>query len=170
MLVFERKLSGAPHKKADLGQAQDRHAVHEFQALQGVIAQAYWAVQAGSEPRGRLWAKDTGRGLGVFRSIVSVAASGFRVRRSRFVGRRLETIGTPGVGRVVLGLNTRLKGFLGPLNLLPALDASFASVMPGAIIVVAPSQGRRSSAEDEGRRESNLGLGEHFVSPVRLID
>jgi hypothetical protein len=71
---------------------------------------------------------------------------------------------------VVLGLNTRLKGFLGPLNLLPALDASFASVMPGSIIVVAPGQSNRSSAEYEGRRKGNLGLGEHFVSPVRLID
>jgi hypothetical protein len=69
-----------------------------------------------------------------------------------------------------LGLHTALKELLGPLNILPALDASFASVVPGAIIIVAPGHGRRSSAEDEGRRESNLGLGQHFISPVRLID
>jgi hypothetical protein len=41
-----------------------------------------------------------------------------------------------------------------------------ASVVP----IILPRQSRGSSAEDDGCRESNLGLCQHFVSPVCLID
>jgi hypothetical protein len=47
-----------------------------------------------------------------------------------------------------------------------ARDHKPASVVP----IVLVRQSRRSSAEDEGCREGNLGFGQHFTSPICLIE